>query len=40
MTLEMAEKNVVTIMNESINLRALPFRPTKDQLSVEKKVEE
>ena len=40
MTLEMAENNVVKIISESRNLRALPFRPTEDQLSIGKECEE
>ena len=40
MTLEMADNNVVTIISESRNLRALPFRPIKDQLIVWKELEE
>ena len=40
MTLEMADNNIVTFISESRNLRALPFRPTEDQLSVGKEWEE
>ena len=40
MTLEMADNNIVTIISESRNLRALPFRPTENQLSVGKEWEE
>ena len=40
MALDMVENYVVTIISESRNLRALPFRPTEDQLSVGKDLEE
>ena len=36
----MADNNIVTIISESRNLRALPFRPTENQLSVGKEWEE
>ena len=32
----MADRNAVTIITDSRNLRALPFRPTEDQLSIGK----
>ena len=34
--LEMAEKETVTVITESGNLRALPFRSSEDQLSTGK----
>ena len=40
MTLEMADNNEVTIISESRTLRALPLRPTENQLSVGKEWEE
>ena len=32
----MSDNNIVTIISESRNLRALPFIPTEDQLSIGK----
>lgn len=34
--IEMAENETVTVITESRNLKTLPFRPSKDQLSSEK----
>ena len=38
MTLEMADNNIVTMISESRNSKALPFGPTEDQLSVGKEL--
>ena len=38
--IDMAENTGVTVMTETRNLRALPFRPSEDQLSTGKAWEE
>ena len=35
-SLDMVDNNAVTIITQSRNLRALPFRPSEDQLSTGK----